>query len=84
MKIYDAKANLASGITYLNEEKRNDIHSGALEILQDIGFDVHHEEALALLEKAGAYIDGNRVRLDPSLVEWALRQAPSTIMLYGR
>ncbi|MBQ1251487.1 MAG: trimethylamine methyltransferase family protein [Firmicutes bacterium] len=84
MKIYDAKANLASGITYLDEIKRKDIHSGALEILQNIGFDVHHEEALELLEKAGAYVDGNHVYVDPALVEWALKQAPSTIMLYDR
>ena len=84
MKIYDAKANLAGGITYLDAEKRADIHSGALEILQDVGFDVHHEEALELLKKAGAYVDGYHVCLQPSLVEWALRQAPSTIMLYNR
>lgn len=84
MLINDAKAQIQNGLEYLSQEDMEAIHSGALEILENTGMDVHHEEALALLKEAGAYIDGERVYFPPSLVEWALKQAPSYIMLYDR
>lgn len=84
MLINDAKAQIQNGLEYLSKEDMEAIHSGALEILENIGMVVHHEEALALLKEAGAYVDGERVYYPPALVEWALKQAPSYIMLYDR
>ncbi len=61
------------------------IHRASLEILRRTGVRVYHEEALALLREAGASVtDGNLVRLQPGLVEWALAQAPSRIALCKR
>lgn len=75
----------ASKFRYLAEEQMQEIHSASLSILEDIGALVHHDEAIALLKKAGAYIeDGNRVYLPSSLVEWAIRTAPSRICVYDR
>lgn len=84
MTIHDAKANVAAGVTYLTPEKQRTIHNGALEILEKTGIQVHHEEALSLLKDAGAFVDGHHVYIQPGLVEWALKQAPSYIMLYDR
>jgi trimethylamine--corrinoid protein Co-methyltransferase len=61
------------------------IHMASLEVLRRTGVRVHEEEALALLKNAGAYIsDDNLVRMPASLVEWALKQAPSRIGLCAR
>jgi trimethylamine--corrinoid protein Co-methyltransferase len=61
------------------------IHLASLEILRRTGVRVHEAEALALLKNAGAYIsDGNLVKMPASLVEWALRQAPSRVGLCAR
>jgi trimethylamine--corrinoid protein Co-methyltransferase len=61
------------------------IHLASLEVLRRTGVRVHEEEALALLREAGAHVgDDNLVRLPASLVEWALRQAPSRLGLCAR
>ena len=61
------------------------IHSAALEILEDTGTIVHHDEAVELLHDAGAFVqDGNRVFLPAGLVEAAIRSAPSRAAIYDR
>jgi len=61
------------------------IHRASLEILRRTGVRVYHEEALALLRQADVTItEGNLVRFQPGLVEWALAQAPSRIALCRR
>jgi trimethylamine--corrinoid protein Co-methyltransferase len=60
------------------------IHEAARKILHDTGVAVFHAEALQLFKAAGAHIDGQRVRLSPALVEWALASAPRTFDLYRR
>jgi trimethylamine--corrinoid protein Co-methyltransferase len=62
------------------------IHLQSLELLRATGVRVFHKDALALLRQTGeVHIeDGNRVRFQPGLVEWALRQPPSTIKLCKR
>ncbi len=69
----------------LNREQCGTIHHAALDILRRTGARVHHHEALNLLRQAGCLIsDGSLVRFPPSLVKWALGQAPSTIALCRR
>ena len=61
------------------------IHRASLEILRRTGVCVYHPEALALLEgSGGAHIEGDLVRFQPGLVEWALRGVPSRIVLCRR
>jgi len=61
------------------------IHLASLEVLRRTGVRVHQDEALALLKEAGAQVsDDNLVKLPASLVEWALKQAPSRIGLCAR
>lgn len=61
------------------------IHHATLEVLRRTGVRVHQEEALALLKEAGAFISAeNLVRMPASLVEGALKQAPSIVGLCSR
>lgn len=69
----------------LGMEQREQIHSAALRLLWEHGMMLDHPEAVEMLKKAGAIVkDNNMVHLPPSLVEWAIRQAPSRVTLYDR
>jgi trimethylamine--corrinoid protein Co-methyltransferase len=69
----------------LTREQCETIHRASLEILRRTGVRVYHDEALNLLRQTDAVlIDGNLVRFQPGLVEWALAQAPSRIPLCRR
>ncbi len=59
-------------------------HEATLAVLADPGVDVRHEEACALLERAGAKVDGVRVRLGADLVESALASAPRSFAIRSR
>ena len=75
----------APPLAYLSEKQMQDIHLAALRILEEIGTDVYHEDALVLLKNAGADIrSGNRVCMPEKLVKWAIDQAPSQIAIYDR
>ncbi|MGA2639764.1 MAG: trimethylamine methyltransferase family protein [Spirochaetia bacterium] len=72
-------------LSLMNNDQCEQIHHASLEILRRTGVRVHHEEAVALLREAGCPVEGdNLVRIPPSLVEWALSQAPSVIALCNR
>jgi trimethylamine---corrinoid protein Co-methyltransferase len=62
------------------------IHHQSLELLRSTGVRVFHDGALTLLRQTGEVhiVDDNRVHFQPGLVEWALRQPPSTIALCKR
>jgi len=60
------------------------IHLASLDILERTGVLLHYQPALDLLKKADCFIQDNHVRIPTRLVEWALRSAPSRIMLYDR
>jgi trimethylamine--corrinoid protein Co-methyltransferase len=68
----------------LTPEQCGCLHEAALEVLRDIGVEMHHPRALKLLAKAGATVDGQHVRLPRELVEWALGVAPHTALLHDR
>ncbi len=75
----------STALEYLSEEQMRDIHSAALDILEDCGTIIHHEKSLALLQKAGAYVkDDRRVFIPNGLAEWAIRSAPSRVTIYDR
>lgn len=81
----DVRTFNATKYQVLTPEEAQEVHSTSLTILEDIGTIVHHDEAIALLKKAGAYVEnGNRVYLPTSLVEWAIRTAPSRVVVYDR
>ena len=60
------------------------IHCASLHILERTGVFLYYQPAIDLLKKAGCLVEENRVRIPSHLVEWALRTAPSRIMMYDR
>jgi len=68
----------------LTEDEIEQTHRAVLKVLGEIGLDFPHEEALALFKKAGAAVEGDRVRIPAGLLADALAEAPSSITLYGR
>jgi len=68
----------------LTDEQCRLIHCASLEILEHTGVLLYYQPAIDLLKKAGCYVEENRVRIPAHLVKWALRTAPSCIMMYDR
>ncbi len=76
-----------AGVSFprLTEVQSRRIHEASLEILERVGVRLYLEEAVRMLERAGATVtDGNRVRVPPGLVEGALRTVPKEVTLYDR
>jgi trimethylamine--corrinoid protein Co-methyltransferase len=74
-------AQISPGIQLLTEGQKQEIHSATLEVLRRTGVDVLVPEVRDLLKKAGCWLDGNRAYIPPHLIEWAIRTAPSRVVL---
>ena len=68
----------------LSDDQREQIYSAALEILERTGAKIFSKEARDILEKGGCWIDGEVVRIPIGVSEWAVRTAPSRILLWSR
>ena len=69
----------------LSSDQVEQLHHASLEILDRTGVRLFEPQALALLQKKGLQVeDGNRVRIPPGLVEWALSVAPKRAVLCDR
>lgn len=71
-------------LTMLNRQDCLRLHLASCHILRHTGVRVRHQGGLQLLQQAGAHVSADRVRIPPSLVEWALAAAPSSFNLYRR
>jgi trimethylamine--corrinoid protein Co-methyltransferase len=71
-------------LSVLSPVQIEQIHQATLEVLERTGVRFNHPGALEILAGAGARVDGNRVRFPSWLVEEAIRQAPSRIVLGDR
>ena len=69
----------------LSHDQVERLHCASMEILDRTGVCLYEEECLDLLRKAGLSVtEGNRVRIPPGLVEWALSIAPRRVVLCDR
>jgi trimethylamine--corrinoid protein Co-methyltransferase len=70
----------------LSPEQIEKIVEAAFRILEEVGMDFLHPEALDILGKAGAQVTpgSQRVRLDRGLIRQALASAPSQFTLHAR
>ena len=73
-------------IEVLTEEQLEAVHAASLTILEEVGMDFLHQEALEVLAAAGAAVTpgSQRVRLDRGLVLEAVAKAPSRFTLHAR
>ncbi len=60
------------------------VHDQGMRILEEIGVEVRHEPALALLRSAGQSVEGTRVHLDRGFVMEQVAKAPAHFTLRGR
>jgi trimethylamine--corrinoid protein Co-methyltransferase len=68
----------------LSEEQVEQVHRQAMLILEEIGIDFLHPDAVALLGKAGMRIEEQRVRFDPAFIEEQVRKAPASFQVQAR
>jgi len=75
-----------SGVRFqmLSDDQLQGLFDGVLHTLEYTGLDVQHEEARAILEDAGAWVDGERVRIPSYLVKQALNTAPRSFTIFAR
>lgn len=74
-------ANRSTRLSILSEDQIKAIFSAAKEILERTGVKFYYKEALEALQKAGCYVDGDRVRIPSRLVDQALHSVPKRITL---
>jgi trimethylamine--corrinoid protein Co-methyltransferase len=77
-------AQMTPGIRLLSEDQKEQVHQATLELLRRTGVDVLVPEVRELLKDAGCWLDGERVRIPPHLIDWAIRTAPSRVVLCDR
>ena len=78
-------AFLAPYFRKLSDDQLAHMHAASLEILERTGVQLHLQEAVELLRKAGAHVfDDGWVRIPSHLVEWALSIAPKRITWANR
>lgn len=69
----------------LSQEDKEKIFHAALDVLEDIGMQLFHGEALALMEKAGCLVDEKQtVKISREQVQKAIASAPENIPVYNR
>ena len=78
------RANTGVRFQMLSEDQLEELFNGVLHVLEYIGLEVKHEKAREVLKKAGAWVDGDRVRLPSYMVKDALAKAPRSFVVYAR
>lgn len=68
----------------LSQQDIEKIYNATLACLERTGVDVLNADACALFAKAGARVDGNRVRLPPRLIQQTIDTCPAGFTLWGR
>ncbi|MEZ5774657.1 MAG: trimethylamine methyltransferase family protein [Hyphomicrobiaceae bacterium] len=72
-------------IRFCSDDEIEAIHLASLKVLEDIGMDVVlNAEALDIYRRAGARIEGERVRIGRDIVEEALRHPPAEFTFHAR
>jgi trimethylamine--corrinoid protein Co-methyltransferase len=78
------RSNSGVRFSMLSEDQLEELFWGVLHTLEYTGLEVHHEQARDILKRAGAWVDGLRVRIPSYLVRRSLAQAPRSFTLFAR
>ncbi|GIL00329.1 MAG: methyltransferase [Alphaproteobacteria bacterium] len=68
----------------LGEDGVAAIHDGAMRVLEEIGIEFLHAEAVEILGRAGCRVDGTNVRMGRDMVMEMVARAPATFTLTPR
>jgi trimethylamine---corrinoid protein Co-methyltransferase len=68
----------------ISDDEVEAIHRASLRVLQEIGMDFMVEDVREMWRKAGAKIDGERVRFEPAMIEELIKTCPSQFTLHSR
>jgi len=79
-KTFDNRMSLIN----LTKKQMDDIHQATLDILEKVGVKVYEKEALGLLDKGGANLSGELVKIPAWMVQQALQTVPSSIAIADR
>lgn len=80
------KAFNGGQLKFLSGADVENLHAGAIRILEESGLRVDHSEAFEIYRRGGARVDPreNRVRLSGKMIEQSLANTPAEILLAGR
>jgi trimethylamine--corrinoid protein Co-methyltransferase len=81
------KANIVQpNLIVIDQQQIKKVHEYSLQILSTVGLRVDSPEAQKLFTRAigSNTVNGDRVRIPPDLVEWAIQAAPARIDIYDR
>ena len=78
--------HLNSGVDFnmLSQDQLEEMFHGVLHTLEYTGLEVRHDQARDILKRAGAWVDGTRVRIPSYLVKRSLAMAPRSFTLFAR
>jgi trimethylamine--corrinoid protein Co-methyltransferase len=84
--MFDEETIFKPKLIMLAPEDKERIYRAAMHVLEDIGMQLLHDDALLLLKNAGCETDEreHRVKIPTDLVEKAIASAPSNIAAYSR
>jgi trimethylamine--corrinoid protein Co-methyltransferase len=68
----------------ISDDELEAIHLKSMDVLEEIGMDILNAEARDILERAGARVEGERVRIGRELVNEALKTPPSEFTFHAR
>ena len=71
-------------VRMLSDDQIEAIHQKSLRVLSEIGMDVLYPEAREILARAGARVEGERVRLGAEIVAEALKTPPRQFVFHAR
>jgi trimethylamine--corrinoid protein Co-methyltransferase len=69
---------------FISDDELEAIHLASLEVLQEIGIDMMLPQARDLFARAGASVDGERVRIPSQVIESAIASAPAAFDFHAR
>lgn len=80
----DVELAIPKKLQILSQDQRNKIFSAALEVMENTGLRLFHEEVLSMLKKSGCRVENDVAHIPSKLVETCLRTVPETVQLYTR
>lgn len=68
----------------LDHQEIAEIHAATVEVLEKVGIEFKHEEVLKIFKDNGARVEGQRVFINSSLLNKAIKLAPARFLLEAR